>query len=107
MTDSGQSTGGIDHVPPMFQGTAVKSDFDGLYVLTLSGRCSCGASDYGLAPDWKVPAQGGGGYMTSNCPECLGTMEFSETWERVDRFVSDYSDLKPRSLAQGNNQENV
>ena len=92
-------TDGIDHVPAMFQGTAVKSDFDGLYVLTLCGRCSCGASDYGLAPDWKVPAKGGGGCMTSSCPECLGTMEFSETWERVDRFVSDYSDLKPRSLA--------
>lgn len=84
------------HVPPKFQGTATRSDEYGLFVLTVSGRCSCGATDYGLAPDWKVPAENGGGYMTSNCPKCLGTMEYSEQWERVDRFVSDYSELKPR-----------
>jgi len=101
---SDNHSGDTDHVPPMFQGTATKSDFDGLYVLTLSGRCSCGATDYGLAPDWKVPAERGGGYMTSNCPECLGTMEHSEQWERVDRFVSEYSELKLRSLSAGTDQ---
>jgi len=36
--------------------------------------------------------------MTTDCPECLGTIEYSEKWERVDRFVSDYSDLRPRKL---------
>jgi len=96
LTGDGQPSDGIDYVPPIFEGTEVKPDYDGLYVLTLSGRCSCGATDYGLAPEWKVAAEHGGGYMTSNCPECLGTMEYSEQWERVDRLVSDYSELKPR-----------
>jgi len=98
---SEQSTTSTEHLPPKFEGTATKADGFGLWVLTVSGRCSCGATDWGIAPDWKVPAENGGGYMTSTCYECLGTMEFSEQWERVDRFVSEYSDLKPRSLAAG------
>jgi hypothetical protein len=95
---------GTSHVPPKFQGIATKSDRFGLFVLTLSGRCSCGATDWGIAPDWKVPAERGGGYMTSTCPECLGTMEHSEQWERVDRLVSDYSELKPRTVEPGTSQ---
>ncbi|ELZ41875.1 hypothetical protein C472_00489 [Halorubrum tebenquichense DSM 14210] len=95
-----RSTDDVDHVPPKFQGTAVKADSFGLWVLTVSGQCSCGATDWGIAPDWKVPAEHGGGYMTTTCPECLGTMEFSEQWERADRLVSEYSELKPRGEAR-------
>jgi len=77
---------------------ATKADQYGLYVLTLTGRCSCGNWRYIVAPDWKVPAEDGGGYMTDQCHQCLGTMEFEERWERVDRLVSSYAALRPTEL---------
>lgn len=66
---------------------------NGIHILTLTGRCSCGNHDYRVVPEWKVPAEQGGGYMTSQCPQCLGTMEYSEQWERLDRVVNEYADL--------------
>lgn len=83
------------YVPEYIQGTSTMADQHGLHILWLSGRCSCGYGDSGLAPNWKVPAEWGGGYMTTQCPECLGTVEYSEEWRRIDRFVPEYSDLKP------------
>lgn len=71
---------------------------NGILILTLTGRCSCGNHEYRVAPDWKVPAENGGGYMTSQCTQCLGTMEYDEQWERLDRVVDKYADLKPEVL---------
>lgn len=84
-------------LPEYLEGASTKADDFGLWVLCVSGRCSCGNHDWGVAPDWKVPAEWGGGYMTSSCMECLGTMEYSDEWERVDRVVPEYSDLNPRA----------
>lgn len=67
----------------------------GLQVLYLTGRCACGHRRSGVAPDHKVPAKWGGGYMTSDCSRCLGTIEYGEEWTRIDRVVSDYSVLRP------------
>lgn len=67
----------------------------GIWLLTVSGQCRCGEFDWGLAPDWKVPAEQGGGYMTSQCSGCLGTMEYDEQWERLHNLVSEYSELRP------------
>lgn len=80
-------------LPDYMDGVAWDVDA-GIWVLTLSGLCSCGHSEWRVAPGWKVPAEHGGGYMTSECAGCLGTMEFSEQWERLDRVVGDYSDLR-------------
>lgn len=85
------------YLPDWMGDPATKADRCGVWVLCLSGRCSCGNWRYIVAPDWKVPAENGGGYMTDECYECFGTMEFSEEWERVDRLVSDYSELNPCS----------
>lgn len=78
-------------LPEWIDRRSTVADAFGLYVLTVSGRCSCGASDWRLAPDWMVP----GTHMTATCDGCLGTMEYSEAWERVDRVVDEYADLKP------------
>lgn len=87
---------GGEEIPDYLGEPAAKID-GGIWVLTVSARCKCGYSDYGVAPSWKVPAEDGGGYLTSQCPGCLGTLEFEEKWERLDRLVTNYSDLKPGS----------
>ena len=81
------------YLPDWLASRSTRSDPGGLWVLCVSGRCTCGATDWGVAPEWMVP----GTHMTSNCVECLGTMEYTEEWERADRLVSDYSELKPRT----------
>lgn len=82
-------------LPEWMEGTATKATGRGVFVLVVSGRCSCGNSKYHIAPDWKVPAEWGGGYMTDQCLECLGTIEYSGEWLRVDRAVDDHSELRP------------
>jgi len=78
-------------IPEWLDKRATRADPAGLWVLCVSGRCTCGESDWRIAPDWMVP----GTHMTSQCPACLGTMEYSEEWERVDRLVTEYSELRP------------
>lgn len=89
------------YLPDWLENRSTRSDPLGLWVLCVSGRCTCGATDWGVAPEWMVP----GTHMTSNCPECLGTMEYSEEWERVDRLVSEYSELNPRQDDAGADQD--
>ena len=78
-------------LPEWLDRRSTRADPFGLWVLCVSGRCSCGATDWRLAPDWMVP----GTHLTDTCDGCLGTMEYSEQWERVDRVVSEYSALNP------------
>ena len=85
------------YLPEWLEGRATKSNPLGLWVLCVSGRCSCGNMDWGVAPEWMVP----GTFMTDTCHQCLGTMEYSEEWERVDRLVSDYSELNPGLVDPG------
>lgn len=83
-------------LPDYLEGAPWNVD-DGIWILTMSGRCSCGNREWRVAPEWKVPAEEGGGYMTSQCLQCLGTMEWDEHWERLDRIVDEYSDLRPEN----------
>lgn len=92
-------------LPDWMGNPSTKADPFGLWVLCVRGRCSCGYHGWGVAPDWKVPAEWGGAFMTKSCPDCLGTVEYSDEWQRVDRLVSDYSQLKPCEVQAGTQQE--
>lgn len=83
------------YLPEWLDGVATKATPHGLFVLAVSGRCNCGNRRYYIAPDWKVPAEWGGGYMTGSCSGCLGTMELSDEWLPVEQAVDSYADLQP------------
>lgn len=83
------------YLPDYLESSSTKADRLGLWVLCVSGSCSCGYTDWGIAPSWKVPGEWGGGFLMSQCPDCLGTVEYSDEWERVDRAARRYSDLRP------------
>jgi len=79
------------YLPDWLAERSTRADPLGLWVLCVSGRCTCGNTDWRLAPRWMVP----GTHMTDTCYTCMGTMEYTEEWERVDRLVDDYRDLHP------------
>lgn len=81
------------YLPEWLEGRSTRSDPGGLWVLCVSGSCSCGNTDWRVAPRWMVP----GTFMTDTCYQCMGTMEYSEEWVRADRVVSEYSELNPRA----------
>lgn len=85
------------NLPEWLDKRSTRADRHGLWVLCVSGRCTCGNSDWRLAPDWMVP----GTHMTDTCYACMGTMEYTEEWSRVDRLVDDYSELDPRGEVDG------
>lgn len=60
---------------------------DRIEVLVLVGRHHCGWHGWRLAPDWKVPADLGGGFYADNCPNCLGAAEWDEQWWPKSEFV--------------------
>ncbi len=77
------------YLPDRFDSAPTRSDPVGLWVLTVRGQCRCGNREWRLARS-RVPQ-----HSTQDCLDCLGTMQLSKHWARVDRIVDEYVDLKP------------